>query len=326
MLLLLSLLIDCSVRATETPWRAYDAAHPPTIGEPLPMQSGRVTGYLPHFSNARLSDGSLHPTHLLIAVHGGARNARGMIARMQAAIQQAGRATADYYIIAPQFLYSWNLSPAQRRKRYLYWDDSWSAGGRARNMPALNSIAVFDQLIVAARNRFPSIRDIAIVGHSAGGQLVHRLSLLGRLEERWPAMPIRYVVANPSSYVWLTSADHPSCPEAVRYKYGLAEVPEYLLQQRAIAGVVAQFVGKDVTYLLARGDDQRDAFLDTSCAADAQGTTRFARGTHYRAMLARRFGPSVFMQHQFVFLETAVGHDATAVFTSRRGSRALLGR
>ena len=60
-----------------------------------------------------------------------------------------------------------------------------------------------DQILrrLADRKIFPNMAVIVIAGHSAGGQFVSRYEMANRVENEL-GVPVRYVVANPSSYAW----------------------------------------------------------------------------------------------------------------------------
>ena len=79
-----------------------------------------------------------------------------------------------------------------------------------------------DRLLAALddKARFPALKEIVVAGHSAGGQYVQpTLSAL-----------VRYLVANPSSYLylepWRPVNGNPAelCPGFNKYKYGLDEL------------------------------------------------------------------------------------------------------
>ena len=51
------------------------------------------------------------------------------------------------------------------------------------------------------KRTFPSLAQIVVAGHSAGGQVVTRYSMANKLDPV-PGVGLSYVVANPSSYAW----------------------------------------------------------------------------------------------------------------------------
>ena len=74
-----------------------------------------------------------------------------------------------------------------------------------------------------------------------------------------------------------------------------------------------------MTYLLGSADVHRDPDFETSCAANAQGDTRFLRGClYYRSI--QKFFPSA--QHDMLIVPE-VGHDHRAMFNSTQGKTAI---
>src|SRR5262249_51528255 len=54
----------------------------------------------------------------------------------------------------------------------------------------------------ARREAFPNLKLIVVTGHSAGGQFTHRYAAATHVEKQI-RIPMRYVVANPSTYLYL---------------------------------------------------------------------------------------------------------------------------
>jgi pimeloyl-ACP methyl ester carboxylesterase len=54
--------------------------------------------------------------------------------------------------------------------------------------------------------RFPSLRAIALAGHSAGGQIVQRYAAVGKARQlgAFSSTPVLLIVANPSSYFYFS--------------------------------------------------------------------------------------------------------------------------
>ncbi len=119
-------------------------------------------------------------------------------------------------IIAPSFQRTDQWQPwTDEDKRAWTWERStWNQGtlaepretrtGIVRAEP-VSSFDVFDEFLRAALVKFPSLEQIVVVGHSTGGQAVHRYVLLGvGVHELITAegVEIRYVVANPGVYAF----------------------------------------------------------------------------------------------------------------------------
>jgi hypothetical protein len=148
---------------------------------------------------------------------------------------------------------------------------------------------------------------------------------VGALEARKVA--VRYVVANPSSYLYFSS-DRPvsnteACPSLDRWKYGLeGDVPPYVTM--APDSLERRYAQRDVVYLLGTADvDPHHPALDTSCAGEAQGPFRYARGTYYFRMLQAREGAN--LKHRLLEVD-GVAHDGDRMFTSTCGLAALFNR
>jgi hypothetical protein len=189
---------------------------------------------------------------------------------------------------------------------------------------------------LADRHEMPVLRDIVLAGHSAGAQMVQRYAVLNAIDEtlRKRGIAMRYVVANPSSYLYFTTdRQRPDggfgpynrglCPDFNDYRYGLDHLPRDLrpLDARHLA---ARYAHRDVTYLLGNADNNPEhRWLDKRCGAEAQGATRLARG---RAYLRYEAWLPALKQNAHQAHEVAgVGHDQRGMFGSVCGARALFG-
>jgi pimeloyl-ACP methyl ester carboxylesterase len=212
----------------------------------------------------------------------------------------AGEASRDTILITRQFLTAKDIAAHGLANAVLRWrKNDWQQGKASADPVALGSFEVVDEIFrrLAERSIFPNLKTIVLVGHSAGGQLVQRYAAIGRGDAGMEHLKIhvRYLVANPASYFYLTSdrpgatgAFHPfdagSCPGFDHWPYGLNPgVPSYgtgLQSKQARAAYLRQ----DIVYLLGTSDNAPDADgMDHSCGAEAQGATRYARGLAYNA-------------------------------------------
>lgn len=235
----------------------------------------------------------------MIIVHGRRRDA---VTYARLAMDAFGRSMPDLLIAAPQFPAVQDLIGGD--EQLAHWGErDWMEGGLAAGPVPIAAFAVLDALCahLADRTRFPLIDDIVLAGHSAGGQLVHRYAILSQAAD-----DVRFIVANPSSYVWFG-------PGPFRWKYALAGRPAYgaMLDDAAIE---ARYVGRDMLYLLgARDCDPAHPMLDRSAAAMAQGPHRLARGRLYQAHLAERHGAA--LRHRWVEVP-GVGHDPAGILSA----------
>ncbi|TWT92663.1 PGAP1-like alpha/beta domain-containing protein [Stieleria varia] len=94
----------------------------------------------------------------------------------------------------------WRSSP--------YRGSARSAMGPHAKAISLSAFAVVDEWLerLVDSGNFPNVREIVLVGHSAGGQLVQRYAMVGKYQHE--KIQFRYVVSAPSSYAY---------PSAERY-------------------------------------------------------------------------------------------------------------
>jgi len=288
-------------------------------------------------------------TRAVIVIHGDSRNATGNYKYVVDAASATGH-LGDTIVVAPQFMTSADLNAYPVRPGTLHWSDNgWKIGDQSLTTPelrpeAVSSFTAVDQLIVSLsnRDRFPNLRDIVVVGHSAGGQFTNRYAAGTTVEQQLGTNGTRYhyVVANPSSYLYF-SAERPTagstttfaslsstavsaCSNYNTYRYGLKNLNEYM-GARGAAAIDRQYGTSDVTLLLGALDtDTRDPSLDSSCAGEWQGPERLSRGSAYHNYLALHYGNSVYEKHHKVIVAD-VGHSAGGMLKSIDARPSLFG-
>jgi pimeloyl-ACP methyl ester carboxylesterase len=245
----------------------------------------------------------------------------------------AGQAAAHTFVIAPQFLISADVQAHDLPASVLRWGvNDWKSGRPALGPSPLSAFDAVDAIVarLADRRLFPNLHTIVIAGHSAGGQLVQRYAAVGHAATKaGPDIHVRYVVANPSSYLYFGGArprvDAQAdirCPSVDRWPYGLeGALPPYVRVTAAEAE--ASYIAQDVVYLLGTADvDPQHPELDRSCAAEAQGAMRLGRGRAYAQALRAREGGHL---AQRVVEVPGTGHSGRAMFTSVQGLATLFG-
>ncbi|AUG43310.1 hypothetical protein CXP47_26625 [Pseudomonas chlororaphis] len=268
----------------------------------------------------------------LIIVHGRLRNAQTYLHSAEQVASQAGQ-NATTLVIAPQFLNQSDIERHQLPGSLLRWQgNDWMAGEPSSGPKPQSSYAVLDAIItrLSDRQRFPSLTEIVIAGHSGGAQVVQRFALLGQHHPGLvdDGIKLRYVIANPSSYAYFDEqrpmkVDTNACPGFNHWKYGLLKLPAYAAGQTA-QQLEQRYVKRDITYLLGKQDtDPHHPALDTSCAAEAQGAYRLIRGHNYFDYLKQRHPQG--LQQQLLEVP-GVGHDGDKMFTSPEGQKALFGQ
>jgi hypothetical protein len=271
---------------------------------------------------------------VLVIVHGADRQADGYFevgleaARLEGALQ-------DTLVIAPRFASrdgitcGDTLAPGE-----LNWPcdgNSWRSGGAARGS-RVTSFDFADEILrkVSRPSVFPNLRTIVVSGHSAGGQFVTRYQMANRVHETL-GIPVRYVVANPSSYAYPEAVrpvaargrfdfrpfDGRSCASFDWWPYGLSDRMGYP-QDADVAALRRQLKERPATYLLGEDDVFPVALFDSSCAAMAQGATRLDRGRAFAAYVNQGVGG-----HHAVTIVPLCGHDVRCMFTANAALPAL---
>ena len=290
-------------------------------------------GALPLYANVDWSRPQPQATRVVLVIHGVDRNAANYFATARDALALAGGDDARHTVLlVPQFLTETDVQSHDLGPEVLRWHGArWEGGLPAEAPVPVSSFAALDAILarLADASAFPALRQVVIAGHSGGGQIVQRYAVVGNgaaaLEAR--GIAVRYVVANPSSYVWF-SPERPlpadgECRDADRWKYGFeGNVPPYVTQDAA--ALEKRYVQRDVTYLLGNADtDPHHPALDVTCAGEAQGPYRYVRGLNYFHMLQARDGDRV--RHRVLTVD-GVGHDERRMFTSACGLAALFDR
>ncbi len=283
---------------------------------------------------------------VVIVVHGVLRNADDYFPNMMAAVAQAGVAEQTL-VIAPQFLLEEDINRFELPDEILYWDgesgEGWKKGddsAATADQPrtaAVSAFTVIDRLIerVANPEIFPNLKNIIVPGHSAGGQYVNRYAAGTRVDQSIPKKyHLRFIVANPSTYVYLNpdrqisgeakgfGVPEGALPDYDDYKYGLEKLNPYM----AAAGadpIRTGYPHKDVVYLLG-GEDTREAMLEQTPNANLQGKNRLARGQIYYRYLQHLYGAEITQTHKIAIIP-CVGHDNAAIWKSEAGRQYIFG-
>lgn len=311
-------------------------ALPALARPPVPLPPGRIavpgpdggSGLAPVYLSEDWSHALPDVTRAVIVMHGLARNADSYFKAGLKAKATAGAAGAGSLIIAPRILDTADIKVLAAPADMLRWrHGNWAGGDAAEGPVPASSFAVFDAIIarLADRARFPNLKTIVVAGHSAGGQIVQRYAAVAHPNPllQQEGIRLRFVVANPSTYVWFTPErpdPNPACTRYNDWKYGFAgRLPPYV--QGNAAGLEQRYFARDITYLLGTLDtNPNHRVLDKTCQAETQGPSRYVRGHNFFAMLQRRAGVALNQQE---FDVPGVGHSGGHMFNSACGLAAL---
>jgi hypothetical protein len=285
---------------------------------------------------------------LVLVHHDGRLNSVGSFNYVMAALDSAAvdrpelRLRETTMVLSPGMISDWHLSENPERYadgHYAWWGGWWRGGANSVTLPTVSNFELIDALILDVADRFPSLRAVVQVGHSAGGQLVSRYAVGTTVHDelRERGIYMRSIIANPSSLLYLDRqrpdlaagsgfidyhegvplvAEEP-CPTFNNYLYGMDGLVPYM-GRRPVAEMLAAFRERDIWIFLGMEDNRVSPDMDPSCPAALQGRHRLERGRRYYEYLGHLFGPDVY-DSKFIELVPKVGHDGWRMYTSDQG-------
>lgn len=299
------------------------------------------TGFVTVWRSEALS-GPAHPgiERAFILVHGAGRNAEDYF-RWASASAVAARQTATTIVIAPHFKSRTAGDPVEIGE--LSWNGSGWVSGELAASARVSSYDVMDEILELLNDQahFPDLKEVVVAGHSAGGQFVQRYAAVNRMEQRM-RVPVRYVAANPSSYLYLNDLrmqlgatcdargkctgkfvrywDAANCTTYNRYRYGLDARTGYAAATTN-AEILEQYPRRKVTYIVGQEDTHTDdPSLDRSCRAIAEGANRRERGFIFYSYMKSQFNAG----HTLI-VAPGCAHSAVCVFAGPAGVKAVFG-
>ncbi|MGE4352322.1 MAG: hypothetical protein AB7E52_09070 [Bdellovibrionales bacterium] len=299
---------------------------------------------LPIASNYDLTANHDYTTRAIIVIHDIQRNSSESVATLMTLAGSNGEQTL---ILAPHFAldvdiirFAKHLPDKGRQVARWSLEDPWQYGGESRLTPKSRGVSSFTAmdillLLLSDRERFPSLRQVILVGHGIGGDFVQRYAALGQAPDILAAqrLPVRFVVANPSSYFYMThmrpaesgrrfiNPDVKACPKLDDYPYGLKKLPAYAKRKGANA-IRMRYPLRSI-YIFAGKNISGDNLLDRGCEAAAQGKTRLSRAQSFEYFIHQSYGEAAADQ-PFTFVSGA-GYDPVALYGSYCGLSALFG-
>ena len=257
----------------------------------------------------------------VVVIHGANRNPDTYFEYIEAAAIHENILSTTL-IIAPKF----KTEEDEPDENELYWSSSgWKIGYKAKNGNRTPSFKVIDEILMKIQANFLNVNFLSIIGHSAGGQFVQRFAAISEIEnELREDLIIRYAVANPGSYMFLTS-DRPestyNCMEFDEYKYGISNLPDVLNYTNLSKDRIRlQLLSRSVYILLGKEDNDPESYLlDTTCEANSQGFNRFERGINY---LNHIYNLDSNANHTKIEIDD-VGHSLNQIMNTKEGRLAV---
>jgi hypothetical protein len=301
--------------------------------------------------------------HAFIMIHGKLRDGDDYWTTMNNILQKAidaehPGADDDAIIVAPQF-FSEKLNAGQYTSDMMAWEDvnAWQAGDPASH-PSGTKLTSFDALDALVEefmdeDKYPSMKNITVVGHGGGGQLNVRYAMVAKTPAKGNAH-IRYIHGDPSSAAYFTKnraqkissgeslPSRDDCEYYNTWRYGLDQFYGTADGLKTAQEYFKQYISRDVISIVGYDDTEEGG--DTLCAARMQGgTKRRDRNLiwwQYVNTLARTNEnvtgfPATFddlpdwsnVSNNHIDLRLTVvehaGHDAEEVFSGKEGRASL---
>lgn len=315
---------------------------------PIPVD-GQIC-LAPYYSSHDLNRADAQIERLILSIHSSVYDAKLYYDNARAAIARAGEDPKKNLIIAPHF-----LNAATIRKEIstrmpvdtLYWQEYpyWGVSRGVYNSRRVRVSAydVVDRMLedLVTSGRFPNLKSIVILGHSAGGQMVNRYAAGSRFEfdtARPRGIEVRYLVMAPSTCVYFTPERAAGegggfCTPARTpadfnvWGYGLDGLFPYHQRCGVTADWIKEHYGRRrVLYLVGDLDtDPSDPSLASTPSAMLLGKNRLERAKIYIQYLRHLYGEAVAATQRFESVPNA-GHSGRQLMTSRPALAFIFGR
>lgn len=225
--------------------------------------------------------------HAFVMIHGRLRDGNRYWTIMNNAYQSA---LNDSYpgvkkhsvIVAPQF-FSAKLNKGQYGNHTLAWNDvnAWQSGMVATHPSGtdVSSLDALDAIVdhFADQSKYPNLKNLTLVGHGGGGQLMNRYATIGKNPDN-NDLYIRYIVGDPSSSAYYTQdrpvtdksiAEKSNCPQFNDWRYGFSGFEGTRSGKLDPVDYFGQYINRDVVNIVGYQDTAKSG--DQKCMALLQG-------------------------------------------------------
>ncbi|WFD20377.1 hypothetical protein MCAP1_002621 [Malassezia caprae] len=185
-------------------------------------------------------------------------------------------------IVAPQF-FSEKLNKGQYGNHTLAWNDvnAWQSGMVATHPSGtdVSSLDALDTIVehFADSSKYPNMKNLTLVGHGGGGQLMNRYATIGKNPSN-SNIYVRYIVGDPSSSAYYTHhrpvtdksiADKSNCPQYDDWRYGFTGFGGTRSGKKSPKEYFHQYINRDVVNIVGYQDTAKSG--DQKCMALLQG-------------------------------------------------------
>ena len=254
----------------------------------------------------------------IIVIHGASVNADDYFSYLSSSLEDLNLSEKTV-LISPLFKEAPNSSSD------LYWNSLGYRDGKASNGTVqVSSFEVLDNIIdrLADKAHFPALNEIVITGQSSGGRFTHTFAAANRSESRHTDLQFEYVVSE-SQYFYYPTNERineqtntlflpANCSGINFWPFGFEAVPAYVgaLDKETFN---AQFISRNITYLLGNGNGSDGSLNTSDCEANLLGSSRYIRGENMFQYMGEKFGTS--HGHKKIIAQ-GVAHDGFKIYTS----------
>jgi pimeloyl-ACP methyl ester carboxylesterase len=323
--------LDCNPPAPATP--------PPVCGlcpNSLHFESG--TRHMRYCRNKSLSSENPGVTRAIILIHGSGSKAREYFDTVNQLATLLGMQNR-LIIMAPNFLEDDQnnangtvLSIHDLDANYYYWTGGWRYGNPSLNSNgSMRSFAVIDSMVDTLIDNNEDLEHIAVIGHSAGAQFVHRYAAaspaVAEAGARGVTMSFGAFAAGKYLYLNATRPELTAgCADFNKYPLGLSSLNSYMAATGA-ADIRHRMLVRHTYYVVGSADTDPN----NDACADTQGTSRVDSSNNYEAHLMSYCVPvygtavcnSFFFRKADAFREVPGGHDHVPLFWDPWGQHVI---
>ncbi|WFC98502.1 hypothetical protein MYAM1_001230 [Malassezia yamatoensis] len=226
-------------------------------------------------------------TNAYVMMHGRLRDGNTYWTTMNKILSSAQKskykgAPNEAIVAAPQ-MYSEKLNKGQYDNNTLAWADvnAWEAGAVASHPKGTNltSMDALDAILDHFTNRtaFPSMKNVTMIGHGGGAQLMNRYAVTGKNSSS-SKVHVRYIVGDPSSSPYFTkhrthlknsNVTTSNCHGYNTWRYGFEKFPGTLSANVSAKDYFRQYIQRDVVNLIGLKDVKHNG--DQKCMSLLQG-------------------------------------------------------
>jgi len=303
---------------------------------------------MPYFRNHPIDQYNTNIQRAVIVHHGASRNPDDYFSYVLNSAETVGCQDTTI-ILAPHTLTERDLRTydLDDDEKIAFFSGGWRQGDNSLDTEdhprpfTASNYEFYDEMLTQLANRsvFPNLKKIVFTGHSAGGQVTNRYAAGTKVPDtvlRPAGIEIRFIVANPSSYVYFngerrvagtldqfdipTEQELENAPRYNRYIYGMEGLNPYM----SAAGVDLirnQYQRREV-YIFLGEQDRGSASLDSSAGAMLEGRFRYERGRIYHNYVQHVFGAGTGYLHKKA-VAMGLAHDGNGMYNSPQGQRLL---